>query len=225
VLLQAGLASSVGGAVALLPDEAFERDLHRRLLNGDPVAPAVLARTYLGPVVQRLGATSPGVGDDTLIQDAATDALLNYAERPSQFQPARSRLFPYLVMAARGDLRNALAKQRRRQRRETLHDRVEDLPLVRNLVQESSGPSPATRETVSLEEVRRAVEAVISDPTDRRVVQLMLNGERRTEAFAKVLGIAHLANPQQRHIVKQHKDRLKKRLERLGVRLRGRRQA
>jgi RNA polymerase sigma-70 factor, ECF subfamily len=207
--------------VALLPDEEFERDLHRRLLDGDAVAPAVLTMNYLGPIVQRLRTTSPGVGDDTLIQDAATDAILNYAERPTQFDPARSKLFSYLVMAARGDLRNALAKQRRRERREVLHDRVEDLPLVRNLEQGESEPALGTGETVSFEEVRRAVQAVITDATDRRLVELMLDGERRTGAFAKVLGIAHLADEQQRRMVKRHKDRLKKRLERLGVKLRG----
>jgi RNA polymerase sigma-70 factor (ECF subfamily) len=162
------------------------------------------------------------MGDDTIIQDAATDAILNYAERPRQFDPAKSKLFSYLVMAARGDLRNALAKQRRRERREVLHNRVEDLPLARNLVEEESESASGAGETTSLEEVRRAVEMVITDPTDRRLVELMLDGERRTEAFANVLGIAHLANEQQRQMVKQHKDRLKKRLERLGVKLRGR---
>jgi RNA polymerase sigma-70 factor (ECF subfamily) len=207
--------------VAPLPDEAFERNLHRRLVDGDPVAPAVLAMTYLVPVVERLRASSPGVGDDMLIQDAATDAILNYAERPKQFDPAKSKLFPYLVMAARGDLRNALAKRRRRERREVLHDRVEDLSLVRNIEQEESEPALATGETVSLEEVRRAVQAVITNPTDWRLVELMLDGERRTEVFAKVLGIAHLADEQQRRMVKRHKDRLKRRLERLGVKLRG----
>lgn len=207
--------------MAPLPDEAFERNLHRRLLDGDPVAPAVLAMTYLVPVVERLRASSPGVGDDMLIQDAATDAILNYAERPTQFDPAKSKLFPYLVMAARGDLRNALAKRRRRERREVLHDRVEDLSLVRNIEQEESEPALATGETVSLEEVRRAVQAVITNPTDWRLVELMLDGERRTGVFAKVLGIAHLADEQQRRMVKRHKDRLKRRLERLGVKLRG----
>jgi RNA polymerase sigma-70 factor (ECF subfamily) len=191
------------------------------LLDGDPVAPAVLAMTYLVPVVERLQASSPGVGDDTLIQDAATDAILNYAERPTQFDPAKSKLFPYLVMAARGDLRNALAKRRRRERREVPHDRVEDLSLVRNIEQEESEPALATGETVSLEEVRRAVQAVITNPTDWRLVELMLDGERRTGVFAKVLGIAHLADEQQRRTVKRHKDRLRKRLERLGVKLRG----
>jgi RNA polymerase sigma-70 factor, ECF subfamily len=207
--------------VAPLPDEAFERNLHRRLLDGDPVAPAVLAMTYLVPVVERLRASSPGVGDDMLIQDAATDAILNYAERPTQFDPAKSKLFPYLVMAARGDLRNALAKRRRRERREVLHDRVEDLSLVRNIEQEESEPALTTGETVSLEEVRRAVQAVITNPTDWRLVELMLDGERRTGVFAKVLGITHLADEQQRRMVKRHKDRLKRRLERLGVKLRG----
>jgi RNA polymerase sigma-70 factor (ECF subfamily) len=207
--------------VAPLPDEAFERNLHRQLLDGDPVAPAVLAMTYLVPVVERLRASSPGVGDDMLIQDAATDAILNYAERPTQFDPAKSKLFPYLVMAARGDLLNALAKRRRRERREVLHDRVEDLSLVRNIEQEESEPALATGETVSLEEVRRAVQAVITNPTDWRLVELMLDGERRTGVFAKVLGIAHLADEQQRRMVKRHKDRLKRRLERLGVKLRG----
>jgi hypothetical protein len=61
---------------------------------------------------------------------------------------------------------------------------------------------------------------VTPDPVDQQLIDLMIKGERRTEAFAKVLGIVDMEVIQQRKIVKQRKDRLKKRLTRLGVSLR-----
>jgi hypothetical protein len=45
---------------------------------------------------------------------AAADAVLNYAERPERFDPARLNLEGYLAMSAQGDLLNALAKHGRR---------------------------------------------------------------------------------------------------------------
>ena len=49
---------------------------------------------------------------------------------------------------------------------------------------------------------------------DRRLIQLMLDGERSTGAFARVLGIENQSTEDQRRIVKQHKDRLKASLQR-----------
>ena len=60
----------------------------------------------------------------------------------------------------------------------------------------------------------------ITDPRDRRLLQLLRAGERKTAVYAEVLGIQDRDAMEQRKIVKQHKDRLKKQLERLGVKLR-----
>jgi hypothetical protein len=47
---------------------------------------------------------------------------------------------------------------------------------------------------------------------EARVVELMLRGERKTQVYAEAYGIADLSPDEQRRIVKQVKDKLKKRL-------------
>lgn len=208
-----------------LPDEAQERQFHERLLAGDKVAASEVARAFLLLVVQRLKQRFRWLDDETLLWDAASDALLSYLERPTQYHPDRKRLLDYLVMSADGDLRNALARRRRRAQREVPSDSVELLLEVRNSDCEAAGELAergAAASGLDVEEVKRKVAEVITDPVDLRVVELMLQGERRTRVFAEVLGIAHLDELEQRRVVKRHKDRLSKRLARLGVRLRGR---
>jgi hypothetical protein len=51
---------------------------------------------------------------------------------------------------------------------------------------------------------------------DRRVLRLMVDGERRTAVFAAVLGLDGQPAEAQRREVKRAKDRIKKRLERAG---------
>lgn len=58
------------------------------------------------------------------------------------------------------------------------------------------------------------------DPVDRQVISLMLAGERRTVAFSNVLGLQALSQREQQRAVKRHKDRITKRLQRLGGKLR-----
>ena len=61
-----------------------------------------------------------------------------------------------------------------------------------------------------------AVEALFADPMDLRLLTLILEGERSTERFARILGLCGLPVKEQRRQVKRHKDRIKKRLERYG---------
>ncbi len=58
------------------------------------------------------------------------------------------------------------------------------------------------------------VSVVVTTTTDRKLVELMMDGVRETSAFAAVLGIVHLSDKDQRKAVKQHKDRLKKAIQR-----------
>jgi DNA modification methylase len=206
-------------SMEVLPNEAFERELHQRLLDGDLVAPQELAVAFLPAVIERLKQRFSRLDDDSLMLDAAADAILSYAERPSQYDPDRLRLLPYLVMSADGDLKNALRRQQRRAHRELPVAKVELLIDARNPEQDEARLNEYAA-VPAVEEVARRVREVVSDPVDQQLVDLMIQGERRTKAFARVLGITEMDIPQQRKIVKQHKDRLKKRLTRLGVSLR-----
>jgi RNA polymerase sigma-70 factor (ECF subfamily) len=201
-----------------LPDRAYERELHERLLAGDLVASQEVATAFLLAVVERLRQRFPRLDDESLIFDAAADAILSYADRPSQYDPQGLRLLSYLVMSAHGDLKNALQRHRRQARREVPVGDVELLLDVRNSEVEEVQPEerPATP---GVRKVGHRMREEIPDPVDQQLVGLMVQGERRTEAFARVLGITDMEVLQQRKLVKQHKDRLKKRLMRLGMRL------
>jgi hypothetical protein len=208
------------------PSPEFDRDLHARLLAGDPTAPACLAETYLTRLAAELAMAYPHLRDDHLLHDAAADALLNYGQRPGSFDPAKAKggLFAYLLLSARGDLKNALDKGKRRQNRESPLTLVEEWADGRNTFPEEGG-SPADdllRELGlrSAEELEELVQDELPDPTDRRVLKLMQAGVRRTGVFAKVLGLEGLELKQQEKMVKRHKDRIKARLKRLGEKIR-----
>lgn len=60
----------------------------------------------------------------------------------------------------------------------------------------------------------RQVEMFITDPTDLRVVALMVAGVRETSKYAVAMGIMDSPITEQRKLVKQCKDRIKKVFER-----------
>jgi hypothetical protein len=85
---------------------------------------------------------------------------------------------------------------------------VELDPVVGNLLQKEENEQRHQLE----EEMMR----LLQDPKDRQILALRLQGERRTEAFAEILGILHLSIEAQRRGVKRAKDRIDKTLRRHG---------
>lgn len=196
-----------------------ERDLHARLLARDPVAPVDLAEAYLAVVTHRLRKRYPRV-DIALTDTAGIDAVLGYAEHPERFDPSRSNLAHYLTMSAQGDLLNALTTISRRTRRRVPLD-VAEAELARNTQgqerpDEGGGGQPQGRQDL----MQRALD-LATRPGDREILQLMLSGERRTGAYSAILGLEATSIGEQRREVKQRKDRLGKRLRRLGIKLNG----
>ncbi len=154
-----------------------------------------------------------------MIDDAAVDAILNYAERPSQFDPAKSSLLGYLTLSARGDLLNALEAQKSRRTHEESLENVDFADLGRK-IESMSNESAADDIAVDNLAARRLLSqlrAAADTPRDLAILQLMINGEKRTEIFAQALGLTELSLQARKNSVKRHKDRLKKRLQRLGI--------
>src|SRR6266545_349485 len=108
-----------------MPDERPYDQIHARLLAGDPTAPAELVESIRSPLFEGLRRKYPKLANSELLLDAVTDSLMSYIKRPEQFDPAKRGLLGFLVMAADGDLLNALAKQTRRQRKEVPLEDVE----------------------------------------------------------------------------------------------------
>jgi|SRR5687768_869314 len=199
-----------------MPTEAWYQQIHARMLAGDPVASSDLAEAAIDPLFAALRTKHPNLQGENLLEDAVTDAFMSYAKDPSQYDPTRRGLLGYLLMSAEGDLLNALAKQKRRSSREASLEVVEVGRVVRNVF--SSDEDPARR--IDAERLQHQLDQAITDPVDRELLQLLMNGERDTEAFARVLGLLDLTPEDQRREVKRHKDRIKKRLGRLGGSLR-----
>jgi len=186
-----------------------ELELHHRLVNGDETASAEVFERYLTPLIEELCRYYQSVAnrDRTLISDAVTEALFNYVEQPSNYDPSRASLRGYLKMSADGDLRNLLEKEKRREKpKESLDKIVELRGGVRKRNQ--------TGKALEGKEIEAHIEEIVSDEADREVVEMMLDGVRKTERYAEVLGIDHLPIEEQRTKVKRAKDRLKKKLQR-----------
>jgi RNA polymerase sigma-70 factor (ECF subfamily) len=198
----------------------FGEQLHQRLLQGDPTAPSEVILTYLEPLTRRLRQRFPDVKDDTIIQDAVTDALFQYVKSPGRFDLAKSSLSSYLTMAARGDLLNALARERRRAARQVPLEAVAEAALPGNTLREDEQPEASSEEQMAASKLMHCVLQQVPDLRDREILELMLAGERKTTRYAGLLEIEDRSEAEQRKIVKRHKDRLKKRLQRLGVRSR-----
>lgn len=197
--------------------------LHTRLLDLDPTAAAVLVDLLSDPLADTLKRNPKARGFRHLIADAVEDALVNHIKRPGQYQPAKRGLWGYLVMAATGDLLNAIEKERRTLSREKPVADVEHGLKGRNKVMASSGSkmdAEGPEYRACIEELRAAADREFSDPREREVAELMIGGVSDVAVFADVLGIEHLPVDHQRAQVKRCKDRISKRLLRLGDRLR-----
>ena len=193
------------------PDAKCLLPLHGRLLKGDRVASEELAEALLSPLVNEMAHKFP-MTDVHLVSDGVTDALLDYALKPLSFDPGRGvPLDRFLAKAAWRNIANSLRGEQRRKAREKrsleLNDEkvVELHPAMGNLLQNE----PKDRRQ-QLDELGQSME----NPIDKRIFELMATGERRTERFAKVMGILHLPLDQQRREVKRAKDRIDKVLRR-----------
>jgi hypothetical protein len=193
-----------------MPDEEWFRGIHKRLLEGDPVAPSTLAEAMWAPLLERLRTRNPRLASTDFLEDSAADALISYFKRPDQFDPTKRGLLGFLVMAAEGDLRNALAKAKRQRREEIPLESVELELAARNRADEGIVASEAAATT------HRRLAALFEDAADRAAVRLMADGERSTAAFTQVWSLQSLSPMAQKGEVKRRKDRIKKVLARHG---------
>lgn len=79
----------------MLEDEGVEElkkegdEFHSRLLEGDITVTAEIANAYLVALVEILSKKFPQLDNPHLIPTAVEDALLNYFDRPEQFNPQK----------------------------------------------------------------------------------------------------------------------------------------
>jgi RNA polymerase sigma-70 factor (ECF subfamily) len=206
---------------------AEANEVYRRLLAGEPDAPADLYALFLDPLVAALAGKYPFPSDPDLVHDMVTDAITRLVKEPARYRPERGSLWSYLYMDANGDIKNALSRQRPTLRLVRAGEDGEeegydppDLDVevegeVLDRVHPEGLPEGVTREAV-----RDALRRTFPEERDRALVSLMSDGVRETDRYARVLGIADRPVDEQQRLVKQHKDRLSVAMRRLGSRLR-----
>ncbi|MBI2928743.1 MAG: hypothetical protein HYY24_24025 [Verrucomicrobia bacterium] len=138
--------------------------------------------------------------------------MLDYCAKPSSFDHSRSiPLDRFLAQAARRNVSNLLRGEQRRQAREEKWAKSSDEKLVEL---GSSAGNPMQNEAELQQRRLAELAQALEDPVDKKVFELRTKGERRTSEFARVMGLAHLPEADQRREVKRAKDRIEKLLQR-----------
>jgi hypothetical protein len=210
---------AMNGSLHPFPSREEGFRLHVRLCDHEADAPADLCRAYLEPLLTWSANTFPR--EDPHQRDTAVHkALFDYVQHPGRYDPARLDLAAYLRMAAGRDLRNLRRAEARHHRHRVAWNPVEEGYPRGKYSGADDDPAVALERVQDAEEGKRLLESVTEgwDEKDRRALNLMLEGERRTAAYAEILEIGDRPAEEQEREVKQLKDRIKRRLERKGER-------
>ncbi len=186
-----------------------ERDAtwHARLLNNETGVQDEIADHFLPLLVKGLAAKFHNLADPHNLEIAADDALMAYFNKPHKYHPAESSLIAYLYKRARWRLLRILKGERRFR---DFHPRIIELEIITDKWTVNIDVKFVEQGSVL---VRKMLEA-IDDPVDLEILALMLDEVHETSAYAEVLGIQDLLPGEQAHIVKNHKDRLRIKLQR-----------
>lgn len=189
--------------------------LHLLLLDGDLTATAQIAETFMPLIVNQLRRRFSNLPDPDLIDTAVEDAFINYFNHPAQYDPTKLHLVGYLRMAANGDLLNLL-KQNKKNANDLRVGKIVELDAS-TAEHEVEIPDDFDLEGWVFNRqspVWEWLPQLFPDPTDQEIILLMLEGVRETEVYANALGISSHLISEQAALVKRHKDRLKKKLQR-----------
>jgi RNA polymerase sigma-70 factor, ECF subfamily len=193
-------------------------NLHKEVLDGVPDAPLRMfeALQHVLPRSLRAALGAYRASDEEL-RDASVDAFMAYLAAPDKYDPARGALQTYLVVVARSILWRA---RKRLDRRESFLDRTVELGAEGVYNEETAvdqHEDPARR--LQIEQDSRMADEFRKElslsPDEEGVLTLMLEGERSTAVFAKVMGVEGLSDLEQRRLVKRCKDKIDKRMARL----------
>lgn len=193
--------------------------LHERMLVGDVTALEAIFSRFMAPLASGVRRKFPNYFDVAQYEAAAEEAIVSYWRKPERYSPKfRISLFAFLFMAAKRDFQNLLDKDAR-QLGEKHGYKVE--PFVADDENESEREfvditiaSNDHRLILAETAVWDHIAAELPEARDQECAYLMLEGVRETHEYARIFGITDLPPKEQEHVVKKHKDRIKKQLQR-----------
>ncbi|RKI09907.1 sigma-70 family RNA polymerase sigma factor [Corallococcus sp. AB030] len=171
-------------------------------------APIDVFGKYMGLIVRRLGRSVP-CSEETA-SDAAIDAIFAYLRAPERHDPAKASLETYLFQIARRVAQDRMRSESARLQRE---QHYVDIAAIQAGNPKGRMDSSAEAEAIMKTLVSRGT---LSDAKDIATLRLFLEGENSTETFAEAMGLKGLPKEELRREVKRYRDRLMKRLSRVG---------
>ncbi len=208
-------------------DEPWLQEQHQRLIDGDPLASSDIASAIYPAFIGIFSKKYSGI-EQELIANAVADAVIAYLKHPQDYPADKGiKLFNYLYTRIKGLTLNYYQKEKTRKSRELSHNDIFSEPqesLSEEVVFQSEEANVElfdsnieySEEKVLLPQTDRLSE-IFDNSTDQRMAHLIIVGVRATAQFSSMLGIELRSLSEQKAIVKRHKDRIKKRLERAGI--------
>lgn len=187
-------------------------EIHRALLENDPVAPRRLYETCCKPLSHLLRRQYPNADEDHIV-DAVVDALLCLIANPGQYNPARGSLLSFLIHIGKRRLVDRIRKSYTHIKMTAAL--VEEARLGANNTCEDAEWRRLERDSDATARVQAFLEEALPDPRDRQLWTMQAEGRVATDEAARILAVEHLSLPEQRHICKQGLDRVKKAVSRL----------
>lgn len=194
-----------------------ELDLHNLVKSSDDFALMKLYDLHGLEVARKLKRWYPmiAVSDEALITEAVTEAFFGYHNNPYTYNPELNTLRRFLEIAAERDLKNILQREKKYYDKIVSNESVEvDAKFWNSVI--SDHPS-AVQELIIDERLKLIQDELAShfvSETDITLAKLVLAEERETQTFSSVLNISDQPVDKQRILVKKHKDRIKKVLQR-----------
>ena len=186
---------------------SYELELYQRLLQQDETASAELFDAYYEDLLKYFTKSFEKSIDIDTITDYVADSLFKLIDHPEKYNPEKGTLLKFLQGDIRGDILNFLNRKK-------LNLVEFDMNIRNSIYRQSSEEQLIDDELIS--KIKTKLQTWFTDTADFQLAWNIVCEERSTENYVTILSITHLPIEEQRKMVKRHKDRIKKQLERRG---------
>jgi DNA-directed RNA polymerase specialized sigma24 family protein len=184
--------------------------IHQQLVEGGRTASLDLFREALDPIAGHVLRSVPGITEEDA-RDHAIAAIIGHVEKPASFDPAKSSLWTYLCLVATRDAIDAL--RQRGDRAELMEKHGYDIELWGARPNNDYDEIEWKKDAEKI--MRQHGDYIVRNEGERRVLNLMLEGERELSAYAAALGLDQAGSATATE-VKRVKDRINLRMKKVG---------